>query len=60
MSSFLISLPDVPVAVLSFGLGLDPKGIEEGNDVYFECNVRANPASYNITWRHNVSVIVIL
>lgn len=29
--------------------------IEEGDDVYFECNVEANPAAYKIVWKHNVS-----
>ena len=24
-----------------------------GDDVYFECTVRANPQPYKITWRHN-------
>lgn len=32
--------------------------IEEGDDVYFECNVEANPAAYKIVWKHNVSPIL--
>jgi hypothetical protein len=30
-------------------------GIEEGKDVYFECDVVANPAAFEILWKHNVS-----
>ena len=26
---------------------------KKGDDVYFECTVRANPGPYKITWRHN-------
>jgi hypothetical protein len=46
---------DVPVAALAFGPSLNPKNIKEGDDVYFECHVTANPTASNITWRHNVS-----
>ena len=27
-----------------------------GNDVYFECDVRANPVPHKLIWLHNVSV----
>jgi hypothetical protein len=46
---------DVPSAMLAFGPSLNPKNIKEGDDVYFECHVKSNPPTYNITWRHNVS-----
>ena len=46
---------DVPTALLAFGPSLNPKGIKEGDDVYFECHVKSNPPADNITWRHNVS-----
>jgi hypothetical protein len=47
--------PDVPVSLIVFGRSLNPKNIREGDDVYFECHVKANPPFYNITWRQNVS-----
>ncbi|KAH0955172.1 hypothetical protein HN011_009771, partial [Eciton burchellii] len=41
-----------PIASLKMGSTLNPKDIKEGSDVYFECNVRANPRSYKLTWFH--------
>ncbi|XP_020291370.1 nephrin-like isoform X2 [Pseudomyrmex gracilis] len=41
-----------PIASLKMGSSLDPRNIREGSDVYFECNVRANPRSYKLTWFH--------
>jgi len=37
------------------GSNLNPEDIEEGDDVYFECKVHANPAAYKVVWKHNVS-----
>ena len=34
---------------------INPTDLEEGDDVYFECNVKANPPAYKLTWWHNVS-----
>ncbi|XP_026314886.1 neural cell adhesion molecule 1-like isoform X1 [Hyposmocoma kahamanoa] len=42
-----------PLVTLSLGSTLNPNEIEESDDVYFECNVRANPKEYRITWFHN-------
>ena len=39
------------------GAGIDPESIKENNDVYFECNVKANPRAYKILWKHNVSIL---
>lgn len=47
--------PDVPMVVLELGSKLNPNDIEEGDDVYFECDVRANPPAYKVVWEHNVS-----
>ena len=38
---------------MSLGSNLNASNIKEGDDVYFECSVRANPQPYKITWRHN-------
>ena len=42
---------------LRLGHRLDPSDIREGNDVYFECVVNANPPAKDVTWFHNVSKI---
>lgn len=34
---------------------MNPDDIEEGDDVYFECKVHANPNAYKVIWKHNVS-----
>ena len=49
------NVTDVPKAVLALGSSLNGSNIKEGDDVYFECGVRANPRPYKITWRKNVS-----
>lgn len=41
--------------LLHLGSTLNAEKIKEGDDVYFECKVRANPEHHKITWRHNVS-----
>lgn len=50
-----IFVSDPPVVSLSLGSTLNPHEIKEGDDVYFECSVRANPKEHRITWYHNVS-----
>ncbi|XP_072929973.1 neural cell adhesion molecule 1-like [Epargyreus clarus] len=42
-----------PVVSLSLGSTLNPHDIKEGDDVYFECSVRANPREHRISWYHN-------
>jgi hypothetical protein len=48
---------DVPMVTLKMGSSLNPDDIKEGDDVYFECNIRANPKAYRLAWFHNVSAI---
>ena len=47
---------DPPQVILQLGNKLNPDTIKENDDVYFECNIRANPKKYKITWLHNVSI----
>lgn len=47
---------DVPVVVMKFGKNLNPDDIEEGDDVYFECIIKANPSAYKVVWKLNVSL----
>lgn len=51
-------VPDPPQVVLSLGSTLNAEGIKEGDDVYFECNIKANPKQHKITWYRNVSITV--
>nr|XP_045612714.1 uncharacterized protein LOC123767187 [Procambarus clarkii] len=43
----------VPEAVARLGSSLVPSSIKEGDDVYFECSIQANPRAYKVTWQHN-------
>ncbi|XP_037924795.1 synaptogenesis protein syg-2 isoform X2 [Hermetia illucens] len=47
----------IPTIQLDLGSNLNPEDIEEGDDVYFECKVNANPAAYKVIWKHNNQVI---
>ncbi|XP_043482941.1 neural cell adhesion molecule 2-like [Leptopilina heterotoma] len=39
-----------PVVTLRMGEPLISKDIKEGDDVYFECSVKANPKAYKLSW----------
>ncbi|XP_037797703.1 protein turtle homolog B-like [Penaeus monodon] len=56
-----------PITILKPGKSLNLSNIEEGDDVYFECSIQANPWVYKIIWlhelrelHHNVSAGVII
>jgi len=42
-----------PQLELRLGPAVNPRDLEEGDDVYFECHIRAHPPAYKVTWRHN-------
>jgi len=48
---------DSPILNLRLGSSLNPKAIKEGDDVYFECLIRANPSTHKLSWYHNVSLL---
>ncbi|XP_068232418.1 neural cell adhesion molecule 2-like isoform X1 [Palaemon carinicauda] len=57
----------VPITKIRPGRSLNLSNIEEGDDVYFECSIEANPWVYKIVWlheghelHHNVSAGVII
>ena len=50
----LLYFSDPPKVRLSLGSSIDPKAISEGNDVYMDCEIRANPKAYKVEWSHNV------
>nr|XP_031831154.1 hemicentin-1-like isoform X2 [Nomia melanderi] len=39
-----------PLVTLKMGETLNPDDIKEGDDVYFDCSVRANPKVYKLAW----------
>lgn len=46
---------DAPIVSLRPGRNLDLARVQEGDDVYFECDVEANPpVTGRIQWKHNV------
>ncbi|XP_041969072.1 nephrin-like [Aricia agestis] len=51
--SFRLDVVYPPVVTLSLGSTLNPHDIKEGDDVYFECSVKANPKEHRISWYHN-------
>lgn len=53
-------LTDAPQVTLQLGSTLNPNDIKEGDDVYFECHIKANPKEHRITWSHNVSTDIII
>ncbi|CAG9764806.1 unnamed protein product [Ceutorhynchus assimilis] len=51
--SFKLNVVYPPQVVLHLGSTLNAEDIKEGDDVYFECNIKANPKQHKITWYHN-------
>ncbi|XP_053599796.1 hemicentin-1-like isoform X2 [Plodia interpunctella] len=47
----------VPVATIHLGAKMNPNDIEERDDVYFFCEVDANPPAYKVTWEHNGALL---
>ncbi|XP_029346089.1 hemicentin-1 [Acyrthosiphon pisum] len=51
--NFILKVVFAPIVSLRLGNSIDPNGIKEGDDVYFDCHVKANPPSTKLTWYHN-------
>ena len=47
---------DKPRVSLRLGKSLDPDNLKTGNDVYFECDVKANPIPHKLVWLHKVCI----
>lgn len=54
---FMLWYTDPPLVILQLGPSLNPDDIEEGDDCYFECIIKANPPTYKVVWKHNVSTV---
>ncbi|XP_041988742.1 neural cell adhesion molecule 1-B-like [Aricia agestis] len=52
-TSWTISVVYPPVVKLRLGSSLAAGDIKEGDDVYFECHVRANPPARKLSWLHD-------
>ena len=55
----VVVVVDVPIVRLELGSKLKLEAIKEGDDVYMECSIRANPWVTKVTWKHNVIIIII-
>lgn len=53
---WIFHFADQPQVSLQLGSTLNPDDIKEGDDVYFECHIKANPKENRITWWHDVSI----
>ncbi|XP_055524377.1 uncharacterized protein LOC129718023 isoform X2 [Wyeomyia smithii] len=51
--SIIMNVMYPPQVTLSLGSTLNPDDIKEGDDVYFECHIKANPREHRITWSHD-------
>ncbi|XP_018560909.1 neural cell adhesion molecule 2 [Anoplophora glabripennis] len=56
-TSWKIDVVYPPIVVLCLGSTLNADDIKEGDDVYFECHVRANPHWRRLTWLHDGFVL---
>ncbi|KAJ8924236.1 hypothetical protein NQ315_007027 [Exocentrus adspersus] len=56
-TSWKIDVVYPPIVMLCLGSTLNADDIKEGDDVYFECHVRANPHWRRLTWLHNGFVL---
>ncbi|XP_065354014.1 hemicentin-1-like isoform X6 [Cloeon dipterum] len=55
--NWLLNVVFAPQVSLQLGNTLNPDDIKEGDDVYFECHIRANPREHKITWMHNGALL---
>ncbi|XP_044744983.1 nephrin-like [Coccinella septempunctata] len=51
--SIKLNVTYMPQTTIYLGKNLKAEYIQEGHDVYFECEVDANPASNKLMWFHN-------
>lgn len=54
--NFSSSFSDPPIVTLRLGSTLSPDDIKDGDDVYFECHVQANPQWRKLYWLHDVRI----
>lgn len=52
---FAILITDPPIVTLRLGSTLVVDDIKESDDIYFECDIKANPPWRKLSWLHDVS-----
>ncbi|XP_050440187.1 kin of IRRE-like protein 3 isoform X2 [Adelges cooleyi] len=52
-TNWVLKVVFAPIVSLRLGNSINPNGIKEGDDVYFDCQVKANPPSTKLTWYRN-------
>ncbi|TGZ54848.1 Kin of IRRE-like protein 1 [Temnothorax longispinosus] len=55
--SWKIDVVYPPIVSLNLGSTLSPEDIKEGDDVYFECHIRANPSWSKLVWIHDNQIL---
>lgn len=50
-----ILIPDPPIVTLRLGSTLIADDIKESDDIYFECDIKANPPWRKLSWLQDVS-----
>lgn len=48
-------ITDPPIVTLRLGSTLVVDDIKESDDIYFECDIKANPPWRKLSWLHDVS-----
>ncbi|XP_050526353.1 nephrin isoform X2 [Daktulosphaira vitifoliae] len=56
-ANWVLRVVFAPIVSLRLGNSINPNGIKEGDDVYFDCQVKANPPSTKLTWYHNGNIL---
>ncbi|RLU16894.1 hypothetical protein DMN91_010963 [Ooceraea biroi] len=55
--SWKIDVVYPPIVSLNLGSTLNSEDIKEGDDVYFECHIRANPPWLKLIWIHDNQIL---
>ena len=48
---------DPPEVGIALGSNINGDEVKEGDDLYIECHIRANPPFHKLQWTHNVSPV---
>ncbi|XP_055943583.1 nephrin-like isoform X3 [Argiope bruennichi] len=52
-----ITVHYIPELRLALGASIQHTAIKEGSDVYFDCNIRANPWVHDVSWRFEDNIL---
>ncbi|GFT48765.1 nephrin [Trichonephila clavipes] len=55
--SLILNVQFSPILSLVFGASIQSEHIREGSDVYFECNIQANPPITEFRWRFQSHIL---